>query len=80
MDRGLVDAAGQRRERVLLAQLRALHPQAVISPVGRAAYPWQRIRRSSGRHAAITPLPSGALGQTATRYSEVDPSWKPPGE
>lgn len=80
MDRGLVDATGQRRERVLLAQLRDLRPRAVISPVGRAAYPWQRIRRGSGRHAAIAAPASGALGQTATRYSEVDPTWKPPGE
>jgi hypothetical protein len=36
---------------------------------------------------APTGLPQGAsaaayvpLGQTATQYSEVDPSWKPPGE
>ena len=103
MDRGLVDAAGQRRERVLLAQVRALRPRAVIEPVGRAAYPWQRLRRRSGRYAAVPtyhppafpgpaglggsfPVPGaapgapGPLGQTATRYSEVDPSWKPPGE
>jgi RsiW-degrading membrane proteinase PrsW (M82 family) len=103
MDRGLVDATGQRRERVLLAQLRELHPRAVISPVGRAAYPWHRLRRRGGRHAAVPayvpaafpgpaglggsfPAPGaptgapGPLGQTATRYSEVDPSWKPPGE
>jgi RsiW-degrading membrane proteinase PrsW (M82 family) len=80
MDRGLVDATGQRRERVLLAQLQALHPRAVINPVGRAAYPWVRLRRGSTRHAAIAAVPTGALGQTATRYSEVNPSWKPPGE
>jgi RsiW-degrading membrane proteinase PrsW (M82 family) len=103
MDRGLVDATGQRRERVLLASLRTLRPRAVISPVGRAAYPWRRLRRGAGRQAAVAayappafpgpaglggsfPAPGasttvpGALGQTATRYSEVDPSWKPPGE
>lgn len=103
MDRGLVDAAGQRRERVLLAQLRTLRPRAVIEPVGRAVYPWQRLRRRSGRYAAVraysppafpgpaglggsfpapgaAPAAPGALGQTATRYSEVNPSWKPPGE
>ena len=103
MDRGLVDATGQRRERVVLGRLRTLRPQAVITPVGRAAYPWQRLRRGAGRHAAVAGYPppvfpgpaglggsypapgaptgaTGALGQTATRYSEVDPSWKPPGE
>ena len=103
MDRGLVDAAGQRRERVLLATIRTLRPRAVITPVGRATYPWQRLRRGSRSQAAVAgyPLPAfpgpaglggsypspgapqatpGALGQTATRYSEVDPSWKPPGE
>ena len=103
MDRGLVDAAGQRRERVLLATIRTLRPQAVITPVGRPTYPWQRLRRGARRQAAVAgyPLPAfpgpaglggsypapgaphgapGALGQTATRYSEVDPSWKPPGE
>ncbi|GAB2595780.1 PrsW family intramembrane metalloprotease [Microlunatus antarcticus] len=103
MDRGLVDAAGQRRERVLLEQLRALRSQAVITPVGHPTYPWQRLRRGAGRRAAVAAYPPpafpgpaglggsfpapgapsgapGPLGQTATRYSEVDPSWKPPGE
>jgi RsiW-degrading membrane proteinase PrsW (M82 family) len=102
MDRGLVDATGQRRERVLLARLRELHPRAVITPVGRAAYPWHRLRRRSGGTAVSTYAPAafpgpaglggsfpapgaptgapGPLGQTATRYSEVDPRWKPPGE
>ncbi|HEY0239344.1 MAG TPA: PrsW family intramembrane metalloprotease, partial [Friedmanniella sp.] len=80
MDRGLVDATGQRRERVLLTSLRTLRPRAVISPVGRADYPWRRFRRGSVRPAAIAAPPTGALGQTATRYSEVNPSWKPPGE
>ena len=103
MDRGLVDATGQRRERVLLGRLRTLRPRAVVEPVGRAAYPWHRLRRRAGRYAAIPayappafpgpaglggsfPAPGaapgapGPLGQTATRYSEVDPTWKPPGE
>jgi RsiW-degrading membrane proteinase PrsW (M82 family) len=103
MDRGLVDATGQRRERVLLARLKALRPLAVVEPVGRAAYPWQRLRRRGARYAAVPayvppafpgpaglggsyPAPAaspgvpGPLGQTATRYSEVDPTWKPPGE
>lgn len=103
MDRGLVDATGQVRERLLLARLRTLRPQAVVEPVGRAPYPWHRLRRRAGRGAAVAAYPPpvfpgpaglggsfpapgaptgapGPLGQTATRYSEVDPSWKPPGE
>ena len=46
MNRGLVDAAGHRRERVLLATLARLRPRAVIAPQGRAPYPsWSRRRR-----------------------------------
>ncbi len=106
MDRGLVDAAGHGRERVLLARIRTLRPAAVIQPVGAADYPWKRLRRRGSAAAVPTYVPPafpgpaglagsypaapavagaptsapGPLGQTATRYSEVDPTWKPPGE
>ena len=103
MDRGLVDATGHVRERTLLATLKALRPQALVTPDGPAAYPWRRLRRRSATQPALAAYPPptfpgpaglggsypapgapvgapGPLGQTATRYSEVDPSWKPPGE
>ena len=94
MNRGLVDAAGHRRERLLLARVAELRPAAVIAPVGRAPYPSLRRRRRAavGYAPPSYPGPAGIggsypapggpapLGQTATQYSEVDPSWKPPGE
>ena len=105
MVRGLVDQAGVRREKVLLAQIRSLRSLAVTRPEGRAAYPSLRRRRApealAGYAPASYPGPAGIggnypapvavapgvpaaaavpLGQTATQYSEVDPTWKPPGE
>jgi len=106
MDRGLVDAAGHGRERVLLGKIRTLRPAAVVQPEGSADYPWKRLRRRrsvaavpayappafpgpaglAGSYPAAPGTPGassaapGPLGQTATRYSEVDPTWKPPGE
>ena len=102
MDRGLVDAGGHRRERVLLQKIRTVRHQAVVEPVGRAPYPWHRLRRRRTGAAVPTyappafpgpaglagsfPAPGapsaapGPLGQTATSYSEVNPTWKPPGE
>ncbi|SEQ03928.1 PrsW family intramembrane metalloprotease [Microlunatus flavus] len=99
MDRGLVDATGHRRERVLLARTRTVRPLAVVEPVGAADYPWKRLRRRrtaevagyappafpgpaglGGSFPAVPPSAAAPLGQTATRYSEVDPTWKPPGQ
>ncbi|GAA1840349.1 PrsW family glutamic-type intramembrane protease [Microlunatus capsulatus] len=107
MVRGLVDEAGTRRERVLLARIRSLRAAAVTQPEGRAAYPSLRRRRTAGapggyapasypgpaglggnypapaltaRPPGVPPSASAPLGQTATQYSEVDPTWKPPGE
>ena len=129
LTRGLIDDTGQVRERELLAKIRAIRPEAIVLPEGRAAYPSLR-RRRVGSLAAYAPpsypgpaglggnypapaafpapilsppsglapgavatmpgaaaMPPGAsgaaampLGQTATQYSEVDPSWKPPEE
>jgi len=39
MARGLVDAVGLRREKLLLTRVRQLRGRAVIQPVGRAEYP-----------------------------------------
>ena len=105
MVRGLVDQAGVRREKALLARIRSLRKLAVTQPEGRAAYPTLRRRRApeaiAGYAPASYPGPAGLggnypapvavapgvptpaavpLGQTATQYSEVDPTWKPPGE
>jgi hypothetical protein len=110
LTRGLIDEAGRVREKELLAKIRAIRPEAVVLPEGRAAYPSFRRRRTGVLDAYAPPSypgpaglggnypapnafpaplgqPQGAsaaawapLGQTATQYSEVDPSWKPPGE
>ena len=55
MARGLVDEAGLRREKVLLARVRALRGRAVTQPEGRAAYPQLRRRRSAQPLAAYAP-------------------------
>lgn len=66
MARGLVDQAGLRREKVLLAQVRALRGLAVTQPEGRAAYPELRRRRTPiavGSYApARYPGPAGIGG------------------
>ena len=101
MARGLVDAAGQAREKILLHKMSALRGLAVTQPSGRAAYPAFRRRRAveatpayappsfpgpaglGGNYPAPPPTshPAAApLGQTATQYSVVDPTWKPPGQ
>jgi hypothetical protein len=119
LTRGLIDDTGQVRERELLAKIRAIRPEAIVLPEGRAAYPSLRRRRVNSLAAyappsypgpaglggnypapvafpapilsppsglapgAVATIPGAAampLGQTATQYSEVDPSWKPPEE
>jgi RsiW-degrading membrane proteinase PrsW (M82 family) len=110
LTRGLIDETGRVREKELLAKIRAIRPEAVVLPEGRAAYPSFPRRRKGVLDAYAPPSypgpaglggnypapnafpaplgqPQGAsatawapLGQTATQYSEVDPSWKPPGE
>jgi protease PrsW len=96
LTRGIIDQAGRVREKELLAKIKAIRGEAVILPEGRAAYPSLRRRRVGALEAYAPPSypgPAGLggnypapnafpapLGQTATQYSEVDPSWKPPGE
>jgi RsiW-degrading membrane proteinase PrsW (M82 family) len=95
MTRGLVDDAGLIREKALLARLRDQRPSSIVQPDGRAAYPSFRRRRIAEPAYAPPSYPGPAgiggnypapgaapapLGQTATQYSEVDPTWKPPGE
>ena len=94
MTRGLVNDVGLLREKTLLAKLRALRGEAIVQPHGRAAYPQLRRPAAGVTPAYAPPSypgpagiggnypASGAfpapLGQTATQYSEVDPTWKPP--
>ncbi|MDN5761106.1 MAG: PrsW family intramembrane metalloprotease [Microlunatus sp.] len=99
--RGLVDAAGLEREKILLRRMHGLRGIAVMKPSGRAAYPSWRRRRAVDPAPSYAPAsfpgPAGLggnypappstshqasapLGQTATQYSEVDPTWKPPGQ
>ena len=89
MTRGLVDDTGLAREREVLATIRAVRGTAIVHPEGRAPYPSFRRRPApiSGYAPPSFPGPAGLggnfpdpLGQTATQYSEVNPSWKPPGE
>ncbi|GAA3693294.1 hypothetical protein GCM10022204_06170 [Microlunatus aurantiacus] len=102
MARGLVDAAGLDREKLLLAKVHGLRGLAVLAPTGRAPYPSFRRSRTVAATPAYAPAsfpgPAGLggnypapppqalaphaapLGQTATQYSEVDPTWKPPGQ
>ncbi|WP_197430243.1 PrsW family intramembrane metalloprotease [Auraticoccus cholistanensis] len=94
LTRGLVDAVGTRRENELLRTVAERRPLAVVLPQGRAPYPSLRRRRAveqwappaypgpAGLGGSWPAVPAGRgsqpLGQTATQYSEVDPSWAPP--
>ncbi|MBO0810742.1 MAG: PrsW family intramembrane metalloprotease [Microlunatus sp.] len=96
MTRGVVDDAGQLREKVLLATIRAQRGQAVIQPARRAAYykvkeAFSRRRTAPSYAPPQYPGPAGLggslpapgqapIGPAATQLSEVDPNWKPPGE
>ena len=53
MTRGIVDQTGVVRERTLLATIRAVRGQAVISPQGRAPYP--SFRRAPAALPAYAP-------------------------
>jgi hypothetical protein len=56
MARGLVDAVGLKREKLLLARVRQLRSRAVIQPSGRAAYP-ALTRPAFLRRGAPAPAP-----------------------
>ncbi|MET1005753.1 MAG: PrsW family glutamic-type intramembrane protease, partial [Propionibacteriaceae bacterium] len=64
MARGLVDAAGLQREKVLLAKVRQLRGQAILQPEGRAAYPALRrpVFRSRGAQAPLPYAPPSYPG------------------
>jgi protease PrsW len=56
MTRGIVDRAGLVREKVLLAQIRSVRGQAILSPTGRPNYP--ALRRRAAPSAIDYPAPS----------------------
>lgn len=63
--RGIIDEAGLRREKVLLAKMARLRGSAVIKPEGRAAYPknpFRRRREVEGYAAPSYPGPAGIGG------------------
>ena len=96
MTRGLVDDAGQLREKALLATIRSVRGRAVIQPERRAAYSnltdlFGRRRTTPAYAPPQYPGPAGLggslpapgvapIGPASTQLSEVNPNWKPPGE
>lgn len=60
--RGLIDQAGLRREKVLLAKVRDLRASAVIQPEGRASYPKLPFRRKEAVDAYPAPSYPGPAG------------------
>jgi protease PrsW len=61
MTRGIVDQTGVLREKALLATIRSVRAQAVIMPIGRAAYPSLR-RRPAALPAYAPPSFPGPAG------------------
>ena len=96
MARGVVDDAGQLREKALLATIRSVRGAAVIQPARRAAYSnvtdvFKRRRTAPAYAPPQYPGPAGLggslpapglapIGPASTQLSEVNPNWKPPGE
>ncbi|WP_152360410.1 PrsW family intramembrane metalloprotease [Microlunatus speluncae] len=63
--RGIIDDAGLRREKILLARMGELRGSAVIKPEGRAAYPknpFRRKRETEDYAAPSYPGPAGIGG------------------
>ena len=62
LTRGLIDDTGQLREKELLAKIRAIRPEAIVLPEGRAAYPSLRRRRVGSLAAYAPPSYPGPAG------------------
>lgn len=63
MARGLVDDAGLIREKELLFRIRSLRSRALVEPLPRTVYPWQRQRRTAQSWSAPQyPGPAGLGG------------------
>ncbi|NNG20324.1 PrsW family intramembrane metalloprotease [Naumannella sp. ID2617S] len=61
--RGLVDDAGLVREKQLLFRIRGLRERAIVAPLPRTVYPWQRRRRKAQLWSAPSyPGPAGLGG------------------
>ncbi|MFX4271546.1 PrsW family intramembrane metalloprotease [Propionibacteriaceae bacterium Y1685] len=89
MTRGLVDEAGLIRERQIFHELEELRLEGIgLEPASKVVYPWTRIahwnrnRKAGNQLPDYAPpgsaVPAGVGGQSAT-YSQVDPTWAPPG-
>lgn len=86
--RGIVDAAGDARARLLLDRAHALRATAIADPRGvrmqlpKPSWPWRRRRAVADGGPVETPVPVGAAPGTAPlgsqQYSPVDPRWGPP--
>ncbi|WP_375387288.1 MULTISPECIES: PrsW family intramembrane metalloprotease [Actinomycetes] len=69
----------QLRRRPVGAQ--AYSPASYPGPAGLGGnYPAPRAAAPYVPPTGVPPTAVNPLGQTATQYSEVDPTWKPPGE
>src|SRR6188472_1667901 len=62
LTRGLIDDTGQLREKELLAKIRAIRPEAIVLPEGRASYPSLRRRRVGSLAAYAPPSYPGPAG------------------
>ena len=72
MTRGLVDQTGVVREKALLAKIRAVRGQAVISPEGRAPYPSFRRQPVDAPRVRPAELPrTGRAGWQLPRADRV---------
>ncbi|MDN5726945.1 MAG: PrsW family intramembrane metalloprotease [Propionibacteriales bacterium] len=94
MTRGLVDEAGLMRERQIFAEMEQLRLDGIhLEPLSKVVYPWTRIAewnrdRKQGKalpgYAPPSYAPPGSavgagIGGGAAPYSQVDPTWAPPG-
>jgi RsiW-degrading membrane proteinase PrsW (M82 family) len=76
--RAAYPALPRRRARPALA---GYAPASYPGPAGLGGhYPAPAVTSAPLLPPGVPPAATAPLGQTATQYSEVDPTWKPPGE
>ncbi len=76
--RAAYPALPRRRARPALA---GYAPASYPGPAGLGGhYPAPTVTSAPPLPPGVPPAATAPLGQTATQYSEVDPTWKPPGE
>lgn len=90
MARGLVDDAGWVHEKQLLLRARDLRERAIVEPLPKTRYPWQREPAPLPQWAPPSypgpaglggsyPAPLGSGAPAPARATSVDPTWGPPG-